>query len=182
MALKIPSFLLCENGKYIIMDHKPLVVIFKKDIAILSQRHQWILSTHQYRVRVIYKPGPDLFMADWLSQHNHNENKDKEIIGMQISINTIQSTTNIPEHMTMHVLQQATSQDQHLQCLMEYVIQGQPESKSQLPWEIRTYWAFRNDMAVTDGVVTKGRCIVILEALQKQVLKQLHVYHMGIKI
>ena len=30
-------------------------------------------------------------------------------------------------------------------------------------------------MAVIDGVVIKGRHIVILEALQQQVLKQLHI-------
>ena len=34
---------------------------------------------------------------------------------MQLSINTIQSTTNIPECMTMHELQEAMSQDQYLQ-------------------------------------------------------------------
>ena len=24
----------------------------------------------------MYKPGPDLFMADWLSRHNHSKNKE----------------------------------------------------------------------------------------------------------
>ena len=48
----------------IIMDHKPLIAIFKKDVTTLSQRMQQILlSIHQYRVRIIYKPGPDLFMV-----------------------------------------------------------------------------------------------------------------------
>ena len=51
---------------------KPLIAIFKKYVATLSQRLQKILlRIHQYRVRIIYKPGPDLFMADWLSRHNH---------------------------------------------------------------------------------------------------------------
>ena len=40
---------------------------------------------------------------------------------------------------------------------------------------------FRDDMAVTDGVVFKGQCIVIPEALQQQALKQLHINHMGIE-
>ena len=50
-------------------------------------------------MRIIYKPGPDLFMADWLSRHNHSENKDKEITGMQMGINMIESTTNVAEYM-----------------------------------------------------------------------------------
>ena len=63
-----------------------------------------------------------------------------------MSINTIQSTTNILECLTMLELQEATSQDQHFQYLMEYVIQGWPESEYQLPQDIRTYWTFRDDM------------------------------------
>ena len=83
--------------------------------------------------------------------------------------------------MAMHELKEATSQDQHLQHLMGYVTQGWPERKNQLPQDIRTYWTLRDDMAVIDGVVIKGRCIVIPHALQQQVLKQLHINHMGIK-
>ena len=58
---------------------------------------------------------------------------------------------------------------------MEYVIQGWPENINQLSQDIRTYWMFRDDMAVIDGVVIKGRCIVIPEALQQQALKQLYI-------
>ena len=94
------------------MDHKPLIAIFKKDIATLSQRlWQTLLRIYQYRVGIIYKPGPNLFMADSLYRHNHSENKDEGITGMQISINVIQSTTNILECITMCELQEATSQD-----------------------------------------------------------------------
>ena len=51
----------------IITDHKLLVAIFKKDMTTLSQRLQQILlRIHQYRVKIMYKPGPDLFMVDWL--------------------------------------------------------------------------------------------------------------------
>ena len=67
----------------IITDHKPLVAIFNKDIATLSQRLQRILlRIHQYRMRILYKPEPDLCIADWLSRQNHSENKDEEIPSM----------------------------------------------------------------------------------------------------
>ena len=52
----------------LITDHKPLVTIFKNDVAMLTQRIQHILlSIHQYRISIIYKPGPEIFIADWLS-------------------------------------------------------------------------------------------------------------------
>ena len=85
----------------IITDHKPLVAIFKEDAATLS------LKIHHYRVRIIYKPGPDKFIADWLSSKNHKRKKDAETHGKQLNIEAIQTTTNIPECMTIHDLQQA---------------------------------------------------------------------------
>ena len=81
----------------------------------------------------------------------------------------------------MHELQEAMSHDQHLQHLMQYIIQGWPGSKNQLPHDIRTYWMFIDDMAVVNGVVIKGRCIVIPQELQQQVPKQLHINHIGIE-
>ena len=58
-----------------------------------------LLRIHQYRVRIIYKPGPDVFIADWLSRQNHKENRDKEIPDMQLNVDAIQTTTNIPDGM-----------------------------------------------------------------------------------
>ena len=74
----------------VITDHKLLVSIFKKDVATLSQRIQHILlKIHRYRVQVIYKPGPDIFIADWLLRHNHAEGKDQPIKGMELRVDII---------------------------------------------------------------------------------------------
>ena len=50
-------------------------------------------QNHQNRIRIICKPGPDLFMAVWLSRQNH-----KEI--MKINISAIHMTTVIQYCMT----------------------------------------------------------------------------------
>ena len=63
--------------------------------------------------------------------------------------------------MTIHELQQATSQNEHLPQLNQHIIKGWPDNKDQIPQDIRTYWTFHNDMAVIDGVILKGRHIVI---------------------
>ena len=147
-------------------------------MATLSQRSQWILlRIHQYRVKIIYKPGTDLFMADWLSGQNHEEDKNEEIAGMQVNINNIVASTNIPECM-MWELQHDTDQDNHLQQL-KCIIKGWPENKDSMVQDLRLYWIFQDDMAVGDGVILKGRCIVIPNTLQKQTLEQLHINHMG---
>ena len=49
----------------VITDHQTLVAVLKNYIATLSQRLQCIpLRIHQYRIKILYKPRPDLFIAD----------------------------------------------------------------------------------------------------------------------
>ena len=87
-------------------DHKPLIYMFKKDVATLLQCIQHILlKIHQYRVQIIYKPGPEIFIADWLSRHNHVEGKDKPIKDMDVWVDAIQSMTDMPECVSMAEIQ-----------------------------------------------------------------------------
>ena len=95
--------------------------MFKKDVAMLSQCIQCIvLKIHQYRVQIIYRPGPDIFIADWLSRHNHIEGKDKPIKDMDIWVDAIQSVTDMPECILVAEKQQAPAQDDPLQELKNY--------------------------------------------------------------
>ena len=100
----------------IITNHTPLVAMFKKDVATLLQRIQCILlRIHQFQLRILYKPGPELVPTDWLSRHNHTENRDAEIHGIDIKVDAIQIMTNIQECMSIPQIQQVTTQDDQLQ-------------------------------------------------------------------
>ena len=99
-------------GREVLMitGHKPLVSMFKKDVATQSQSIQHILlKIHQYRVQIIYKPGPEIFIADWLLRHNHTEGKDKPIKGMDIQVDAIQAIMEMPECISVVEIQQASS-------------------------------------------------------------------------
>ena len=65
----------------------------------------------------IQDPNPEIFIADWLSCHNHKENKDEPIQGMDIRVDTIQSMADIPECMSISQIQQTMMQDEHLEHL-----------------------------------------------------------------
>ena len=114
---KFPNY--CFSREVLIItDHKLLVSMFKKDVMTLSQCIQHIpLKIHQYRVQIIYKPGPEIFIADWLLRHNHTEGKDKPIKGMEIQMDAIQTVTDMPECVSMAEIQQASSLNNHLQQL-----------------------------------------------------------------
>ena len=84
-------------------------------MAPLLHRLQWILlRIHQCKVKIIYKPGPDLFTTTLLSRQNDKEDKDEEIASMQVKVNTVETATNIPECMMIYELQHETPLDNHL--------------------------------------------------------------------
>ena len=43
------------------------------------------------------------------------------------------------------------------------------------------YWTFRDDMAVIDRAIMKGRHVIIPDILKTQALDQHHINHMGIE-
>ena len=61
------------------------------------------------------------------------------------------------------------------------IISGWPDTKDQLHQDIRPYWSFKDDLAVIDSVVMKGRCIIVPESLKQQALDLFHVNHMVIE-
>ena len=75
------------------------------------------IKIHQYRVQILYKPGPEIFIADWLSQLNHKDGKDEPIGDMDIRVDAIQSATDIPECISISQIQHTMAQDKHLQHL-----------------------------------------------------------------
>ena len=140
-----------------------------------------IAKIHQYSVQIIYKPGPEIFIAGWLLRHNHTGGKDKPIKDMDVWVDVIQSVIDMPESISMAEIQQASAQDDHLQQLKSFLIAGWPDTKDELHADLRPYWAYRDELVVIDGIKCKGRHIVIPNSLGQQVLDQLHTNHMGIE-
>ena len=110
------------------------------------------------------------------------QRRQKQMIkDVDIRIDTIQSATNIPECVSVSQIQQASTQDNHLQCLKSFIITGLPNTKDKLQADLKPYWSYRDELAIIDGVMLKGRHIVIPTSFKQQVLDQLHINHMGIE-
>ena len=70
-----------------VTDYKPVVAIFKKDVAMSSQKLQRILlCIHQYNMQILYTLGLQLFKADNFVRHNCDEGKEEEILGIKLNI------------------------------------------------------------------------------------------------
>ena len=96
-----------------------------------------LLKIHQYRVSILYRPGPDLFITNWVSGQNNKENKDDEIPSMKINVNVIDRTNDIPNCMTTQEIQQATIKDSYLQQLRQHIMRGWPESRNEVLQKIK---------------------------------------------
>ena len=68
-------------------------------------------------MHMLYKPGPELYAVDSLSQHNHTENRDQEIAGMNIGIHTISTVVDIPVFTSIEDIRAATNEVAELQLL-----------------------------------------------------------------
>ena len=75
-------------------------------------------------MHIIYKTGPDLFAADWLSKQSYTKNKNKEITCMKININVISLSTDTPICMSIQGIQEAKENDADIQQLKECIIKG----------------------------------------------------------
>ena len=68
------------------------------------------MQIHQYNNGILYKPGPELFIADWLFRCNHEIDRDQE---MHLTINTIKSCIDIPDCMTAEEIGESTLEEEN---------------------------------------------------------------------
>ena len=106
----------CFAGEVsIITNHKPLVVILKKDAATLSQKYKVFASGYTNSESEYYTSLNQIFHHRLaLQTQPYKRNKDAEIPGMDIKVDAIQTATNIPDCICIQ-FQQETTQDNHLQ-------------------------------------------------------------------
>ena len=120
--MKFPLLLLCQRGEYNHRSQTTSSNLKKWLNNIITENTMNSTQNTPNTVKIIKKPRPYLFIVNYLSRQNHKENKDAEIPGMQLIINIIETTANISDYITIHELQQAMLQDEHLQCPKEHII------------------------------------------------------------
>ena len=111
---------------YIITYHKPLVVMVNKDVTTLSQWQQYImLCIHQYGMHMLYKPGPDLCIVNWLSWHSHTENGSRKEWVWQNHMHN-KTVLDVLVCTLIENIWAAMSEDAELQILQAHIIKEWP--------------------------------------------------------
>ena len=160
-------------------DQKPLQAIFSKPLFKSPLRLQrLLLDLQKYDLKVIYKPGKSLFLADHLSRAYLNESKEDLISDSELSVNYL---TYLPVSKDNQLkIKQATKQDNEMQILRDIVLKGWPQRRAQVPPEIRPYWNFRDEITFVEEMLFKGQKLIVPKSLRKEMLAIIHESHLGI--
>jgi transposase InsO family protein len=170
-------------------DHKPLEMIVRKPLNSAPPRLRKILTKVQgYTFDLKYKPGSQMVLSDTLSRLPN----PKKINDVPLDILVESMDLEDSEH-TQHMdlvnfgqskresLQKETSSDPVLRGLSQIIQEGWPDAIKELPKDMRPYWSYRDELGVANGVIFKGRQVLIPEVLRSDILEQLHHGHFGIE-
>ena len=154
-------------------DHKPLEQISLKNLADAPARLQrMLLRLQNYDVKIAYKPGREMVVADTLSRY-------APLIAPEVALDLAIHHVHItPEK--KKVFQKCIQEDPLLRSLAETILAGWPEDITDLPNALRPYHDHRNILTVEDGLILRGEALIIPPPEREKVLASIHEGHMGI--
>ena len=178
----------CEHFEYYIYgrdvvnietDHEPLVSIVLKPLHKAPSRLQrMLLRLQRYNLKLRYKEGPNMFLADTLSRAYLS---DVSACAFASSLTEVDHTNDltIPES-RIQELREMTKQDPVLRTLSNVIQQGWPKAKSASPECVHLYFDLRDELTVQGELVFKGQQLVIPYSMRKQMMTMVHESHIGI--
>ena len=78
-------------------------------------------------------------------------------------------------------LAKETEKDETLIALENTILRGWLEKRDECPQILRSYWNYRDELSVLDGLILKGTIIIIPSECRDDVLEKLHEGHFGIE-
>ena len=163
-------------------DHKPLEMIVRKPLSAAPPRLQrMLLQLQKYTFDLRFKPGKDMVLADTLSRAFISGDPTDTNLEEELACAVHLVVENVPiSDARLDEIKQTTKSDATMSTLRATIQDGWPDKMSQVPKEIREFWNFRDELCETDGLILKGGRIVIPPGMRQEILKKLHVSHLGI--
>ena len=156
-------------------DHKPLESIHLKHLMAAPPRLQRMLMRLQpYDLTIKYRQGKNMEVTDALSRLSPQEKEP--IPNMDVQIHEV--CPQFSDDMLQRI-RTATDTDLELKALEDIVYTGWPANIKQVSEILKPYWTFRDEITTEDGIVMKGRRIIIPQQMQNTILTKLHAGHQG---
>lgn len=162
-------------------DHKPLEALFNKPLDSVPARLQrMMLRIQGYDIKVMYKPGKYMYVADTLSRAplpDLMKNKVSEEVAEQscFMISNVRFSGS-----KQQLIREATDKDEECILIKEYIRMGWPENKYQVDERVRGMWSYRESFEFIEGILFKDNLVFIPRELRAEMIKRVHEGHMGI--
>ncbi|PFX13898.1 Retrovirus-related Pol polyprotein [Stylophora pistillata] len=158
-------------------DHNPLAAILRKPLSQTPKRLQDIIMQYQrYGFHFAFVKGTDLLIADTLSRaHQNNSRNDQDDRARIMNVNVFGDILD----KRLDEIRDMTSCDSSLQAVMKLVLEGWPADKRQTPVCALPYFNMQDCLSVVDGILVKGKVVVIPMALRPSIKRRLHSAHLG---
>lgn len=154
-------------------DHKPLASILKKPLNMAPKRLQDIMiRMHRYDITFCFVKGEHLYLADTLSRAHLSSSENARPRILQVH------DFGVPD-VRLEEIRNESLQDQTMQTLMDVVLKGWPDHKSEIPHCILPYFDIRDTISVDQGILVKGESVIIPLALRTSIKQKLHSAHLG---
>ena len=182
---KFDQWLLGKSDITVHTDHQPLQSIFQKDLASAPKRLQkMMLFLQRYNFTVVYRKGSSLHLADTLSRAPCRDQATTPSMPdtfqvFRAHLAQLDPTSPSLTDDTRERLRRATASCQEMQSLTHYIINGWPPTKDHLPQPLQTYWHFREELSVADGILLKGTRAIVPPSLRPSMLTKIHHSHRG---
>ena len=158
-------------------DHKLLAAISNKPLRSAPKRLQgMLLKIQKYDVTIVYKPGPEMYLADTLSRAFLPTTENTQ--GEFECVNVVKLLPMTDER--LEEIRSSTRDDDVLQQLKEVIQIGWPEEKQELPAVLAPYFNFRDEMSIYEGLIFKGERLLILKQMRPKMKERLHSSHIGV--
>ncbi|XP_049513828.1 uncharacterized protein K02A2.6-like [Dermacentor silvarum] len=157
-------------------DHRPLVPILSKPLHQCPLRLQRMrLTLQRYPIKLVYKPGKELFLADALSRFPSKVSMCEETDQFQVNVLEFVSASEA----RLKSILEATNNDTVLSQLREYALTSWPDNKHEVPEVIRPYWPYQEEIHAQDGLLFRSNKVIIPSSIKAEILALLHVAHPG---
>ena len=165
-------------------------MIHSKALKSAPPRLQRLLVKIQgYDFQLVYRPGNQMISADVLSRLPNPEKNDE--IPIDVTVDDIMlevddenacsiDLINFSINKRMQLREMSTAD--HTLCALQRVVYSVwPDTIKDLPKDLRPYWSYRDEIGISDGVIFKGKKVIIPDAMISDILHQLHEAHLGIE-
>ena len=206
---KCRIFILGCKNLTLVVDHKPLVKILgdrSLDEIKNPRLFNFKEKTLMYDFAIKHVPGKWHAGPDACSRYPSKETDSSvlsmfNVIRQQVSPSDINQSTNAYNYVqaavvaamsgggytdgidikviTWERVKYAAGKCSETTTLLDFIMNGFPENKSDLPPSIQPYWNIREDLSCLDGVALYNNRIVVPQPLRTEVLDCLHAAHQG---